>query len=369
MSGLRLIPTGTVFAPEDITFWFGKDSGRTLDEAIREASILVTTPHGGSALPAELREFVVEDYTERLQLDYTDCTTAPICRAWAAIDPAVLYVENPHPRLVRDPNRARPENVAGDLRTAIERVRAAGPDRPVDLTGVDAIRPVAFSFAPVLVIPDQDEELTRLTETFAAVAAHGLDVYERTRDTLRAAMFAAAFERTGSARALWHLAFHDTMNTTARPDGAIVGVRAPADRLPEVVSLSNRGDASGDRRVEDPVVTMLPEDIRALAIGYRDGFDVELADDVALNQPYLGSQEIIESGAFFDAWRGRAHAAGVRSGAVQAEFLREYLLGAAATAVLHEPGTDWPAPDAAHVLTLADACRDSWSAFRWMHEE
>ncbi len=78
---IRVVERGTVFTPDDITFWAGKGEGRTLEDALAEADILVSTPHGGSAMPEEVREFVVDDYTERLQLDYTDCTTAPIYRA------------------------------------------------------------------------------------------------------------------------------------------------------------------------------------------------------------------------------------------------------------------------------------------------
>lgn len=182
---IRVIERGTVFTPDDITFWAGKGEGRTLEDALAEADILVSTPHGGSAMTEEVGEFVVDDYTERLQLDYTDCTTAPICRAWAAIDPRVIYVENPHPRLIRDPNRAKLADVAATLREALRRVAEAGPGNRVDLTGVDAIRPVSFSFRPVLVVPESDAELTRLTKTFAAVAAAGLEVYERTRGHLQ----------------------------------------------------------------------------------------------------------------------------------------------------------------------------------------
>ena len=40
------------------------------------------------------------------------------------------------------------------------------------------------------------------------------------------------------------------MNHTAQPDGALCVERAPVDRLPNVVALSNRGDASGDVRTE-----------------------------------------------------------------------------------------------------------------------
>lgn len=369
MSAPAVIPRGTAFTPSEITYWAGKAHGRSLDEALREADVLVSTPHGGSAMPEEVREFVVPGYTRRLQFDYTDCTTAPICRRWAEIDPRIIYVENPHPRLIRDPNRARPADPATALREAILRVRAAGPGNHVDLTGVDAIRPVSFSFQPVLVIPGDDAELGRLTTTFAAAATLGLEVYESTRDRLRDEMLRRALQRSAEGRPgprnVWRLSFHDTMNTTTTPDGAVVVPRKPEDELPRIVALSNRGDRDGEPRDGDPFVTMAPEELRALAVAHRRAFGAaEGSDDVQLNKPYLGSQEIIDSGKAFADARPVTTAAGVRTGAVQAEFLREFLLGGAATDALHRAGTDWPDLDHGHVDRIARSCRAAWDDFR-----
>ena len=63
-------------------------------------------------------------------------------------DPRIVAVVNPHPRMVRDPNRPRPYDIRTQLRAAFERVAAAGPMNRVDLAGVDPIRPVTFSFFP-----------------------------------------------------------------------------------------------------------------------------------------------------------------------------------------------------------------------------
>ena len=291
-----LIPAGKTFTPDEITFF--KDKGtRTLEQAIAEADLLVSCPHSGDAVPAELAEFLAPEFTQRLQFDYSDRTTGPVVRAWAQVDPRIIYVENPHPRLLRDPNRPRPANLGAQLREAFNRVRDAGAWNKVDLTGVDTIRPVTFSFFPLLRVPDSDAELEAMVKAFESVAERGLGVYESTRNSIRNAMVAAASERVknGGRALVTTLSFHDTMNHTTTRDGAVNVLRAPADQLPDVVALSNRGDGQGNRRGED-VITMDAEALRALADCHRTGFDVAFDADVALNTPYLGSQEIIASG-------------------------------------------------------------------------
>jgi hypothetical protein len=104
--------------------------------------------------------------------------------------------------------------------------------------------------------------------------------------------------------------------------------------------------------------------VRRLAEAHRSGSEVADDEAVLLNQPYLGSQEILAAGAQFRELGLEADAAGLRLGAVQAEFLREYLLGAEATARLHEPGTDWVDEDRERVDALAHACKRAWDAFR-----
>ncbi|MEV0679018.1 N-formylglutamate amidohydrolase [Actinosynnema sp. NPDC050436] len=335
MSTPVLIPRGTRFTAEDITFYADRDR-RSPAEALAGADLVVACPHGGAAIPEELAGFLSPALTRRLQYDFTDCSTAPVVRRWAELDPGVVCVVNPHPRLVRDPNRARPDDLAAGLAEAFERVRAAGPGNRVDLSGCDAVRPVTFSFLPVFTGWSAE-----LAEVLAEVAAVGVDVYERTRDDLVARAGGATF-----------LSFHDTMNHTTRPDGAVAVPRPPADRLPPVVALSNRGDEHGEPRGPEPV-TMRPASLRALAAAHRVGFTVGDPDDVALNRPYLGSNEIVHTAARFP---------GVE--AVQAEFLREHLLGPEATARLRAPGTDWPDLCPARVSRLALACKASWDRYR-----
>lgn len=357
---LDLIPRGTVFAPQHITHYADAEH-RTLEQAIDEADVLVTTPHSGAAIPEELAEFLSPALTRRLQYDYSDVATASIVRRWAEIDPRIVAVINPHPRLIRDPNRAKPANVRADLTEAIKRVRDAGPWQPVDLSGVDAIRPVTFSFFPILEIPTTDDGLERLVNTFAETAMQGLEVYERTRELLTEAFIARGLERGG---VLTRLSFHDTMNTTTTREGAVNVPRAEADRLPAVVALSNRGDHQGAQRSQEDPVTMGAAAIHSLAQAHREGFDVADEAAVQLNQPYLGSQEIIAAGARFRQLEPEAAQAGLTLEAVQAEFLREYLLGEQATAELQNPGTEWIREDTAHIDRIAHACKRSWDAYR-----
>ncbi|QEO09599.1 N-formylglutamate amidohydrolase [Protaetiibacter larvae] len=357
-----LIPAGTVFAPDDITFFADREH-RSLEQAIAEADVLVSAPHAGSAIPAELDEFLAPEFTRRLQFDYTDVATEAIVRRWAEIDPRIVAIVNPHPRMVRDPNRARPDDIRPQLREAFARVAAAGPMNRVDLSGVDPIRPVTFSFFPLIRVPANEDEFERLAQAFETAAAHGLRVYEDTRDRLLERFVDGTLR--GERGAFTTLSFHDTMNTTTRIDGAVNVPREEKDELPPIVSLSNRGDLLGeDRGVEGDPVTMDPELLRELAEAHRIGFGATDPGDVLLNKPYLGSQEITQAGALFRTRAAEAAEAGVSLSAVQAEFLREYLLGEAATAVLHEPGTGWVEYDPAHIDALAHACRASWDAYR-----
>ncbi|CAM3256997.1 N-formylglutamate amidohydrolase [Nocardioides dubius] len=354
---------GRTFTAEEITFFAGRGE-RSLEEALSTAEVLVSCPHSGAAIPGELRPYLADGFTRRLQYDFTDCSTAPIVRRWAELDPSIVYVENPHPRLVRDPNRARPDDLADRLGEALRRVREAGPFQRVDLSGVDAIRPVTFSFFPMLAVPDDERGVADLVAAFVEAGSRGVDVYQRTREALQERLIDQALAGRSPSGSLTALSFHDTMNHTTTRDGAVNVERDPRDRLPAVVALSNRGTSTGDPRSEDPAVTMDPARVRLLAQAHREAFAVADAEDVALNQPYLGSQEIISSGARFAALGEAAHAAGVTFDAVQAEFLRELLLGAANAAHIAEPGVDWPEPDAAHVDRLAHQCAAAWQRYR-----
>ena len=101
------IPAGRTFGFDELVFWKGKGS-LPFNSAAARIDTIVLGPHAGARLPAELQPFVDPALTRRKQYDYSDAITSPLGRAWAAADPAVIFVECPHSRVVLDPNRAPP---------------------------------------------------------------------------------------------------------------------------------------------------------------------------------------------------------------------------------------------------------------------
>lgn len=373
------IPAGRTFGVGDMVFFAGRGE-RDLDDVLADIDLIVTGPHASAAFPEEMAPFVDARMTRRLQYDFTDISTSPVARRWAELDPRVLYIEDPHPRAVRDANRPRPDDLGATLRQAFERLVAAGEAKP-DLTGVDAIRPVTFGLRPVLVEPHDDAGWNAMVAAFEAAGALGVDRYERVRDELIERVIEAKLARLSSldptttseadwasATTLDHLSIHDTMNHTARSDGAICVERAPADRLPNVVALSNRGDGEGEVsvcagvgiRADVAVPTMDPARLRRIAGAYRSAFAADAPGDVALNRPYLGGHETQVIGPRLRALEplavvrtGDGPARQLRFGSWQNEFLREFLLGPEASAALMAPGREWAAPPAERVDWLA----------------
>lgn len=333
------ISAGTRFGIDEMVFFRDKGT-RDLDEVLAEIDVVVTGPHATAAFPAEMQPFVDPSLSQRLQYDFSDWSTSPVARHWAAIDPHVLYIEDPHPRAVRDANRPRPDDLLGTLRAAFDRIDGEPGGRPA-LGGVDAVRPVTFGYLPVLRRPDTEAEWHALGEALRVAGSHGVDVYESVRDDLlervvEAKLRRAAGDGHGAPVHLDVLSIHDTMNTTARPDGAICLERKPEDRLPALVALSNRGDALGERRAEAEPTSMPADRLRTIGEAYRQAFGVPV-DHVAYNRPYLGGHETQLAGPrLADLQQGP-----LRLGAWQNEFLREYLLGPDAVAAMSQPGHEW----------------------------
>ena len=390
---IEWIPEGTSFGEGDITF-FADKAQRSLDDALAQVDLIVTGPHASAAFPEELAPFVDARFTKRLQFDFTDVSTSPIARRWAEIDPHVLYIEDPHPRAVRDANRERPDDLLAGLKEAFDRLESAGESARPSLSGVDAIRPVTFGYLPVYRRPVDDSEWNRFHDALVTAGALGVDAYEHIRDRLIERVIEAKLARLAaldtattsvvewnSATHLDVLSIHDTMNHTARPDGAICLEREPEDRLPNVVALSNRGDLDGEVSPEpagamrDPVEvpTMPPERLRSIARAYRLAFDAHEPDDVAFNRPYRGGYETRRVGPRLRELEPRSivrtddgPVRRLRLGAWQNEFLREFLLGAESAAALMQPGLEWTTPPdervdwIAHRLRAAHALVRSW---------
>ncbi len=378
------IPPGTKFGADDMTFFVGHGE-RAIDDALADIDLIVTGPHASAAFPAELQPFVDVRLTKRLQYDFTDVSTSPIARRWAEIDPHVLYIEDPHPRAVRDANRPRPDDLVAGLREAFERLDEDAPTKRPSLTGVDAVRPVTFGYLPVFTKPRSDTEWNEFGAALATAGALGIDAYETVRDDLVQRVIEAKLRKLATLDpaactvADWNaathldlLSFHDTMNHTARPDGAICLERQPVDRLPNVVAVSNRGDAQGEVperddasiRGENDVTTMRPTRVRAIANAYRTVFDAWDSNDVALNRPYIGGHETTTAGPKLRALEPRAvvrtrggQPRSVQFGAFQNEFLREFLLGPESSGHLMEPGLDWVYPPDDRVQWLAERLR------------
>lgn len=374
------IPEGTRFGVDDMVFFQGKGE-RDIDDVLGQIDLIVTGPHATAAFPGEMRPFVASTLTQRLQYDFSDVSTAPVAQQWAAMDPKVLYIEDPHPRAIRDANRARPTDLLATIRDAFDRLAVAEPGARPSLAGVDAIRPVTFGYLPVLRRPETDDEWNQLGVALTTAGANGVDEYERVRDSLIERVVEAKLRRLmevdpatstvadwNSATRLNVLSIHDTMNHTARPDGAICLERPVADRLPQLVALSNRGDGRGELTPSDKgelrdgisVPSMEPALLRSIGAAYGIAFDMRGPDDVGYNRPYLGGHETqsvaprLQQLAPYAIVRPTGGSPRrLRLGAWQNEFLREFLLGDESAAVMKAPGDHWVGVPAQRIEWLA----------------
>jgi len=312
-------------------------------------------PHASADFPAELRPFVAPGLTRRQQFDYSDVIISAVGRAWAAADPHVAYVENPHSRLVLDPNRAPVADAGPGLRQFFATLARQRAGEKVSFAGMDTVRPVTFSGQPALREPGTEAEWSALIATLNDCAARGPNAYAAVRDALVEQVLAA---RPTGARVLL-LSLHDTMNTQILPDGAITRERPVADRLPWLANFGNRGDFAGEGPLDE--ITIAGTEMRRIADAYARAWDItDSARNTAilLNNPYKGAFETVHWGAKLRAL-GR-----VNLGMVQVEFLRETLLGPRVTASLHQPGKDWPAVDQVHLAETVGRLKQAGDSLR-----
>lgn len=365
---LSWIATGKRFGFEEMVFWSGK--GRESFATARDRfDLVITGPHASAGFPAELADFVPIEFTCRKQFDYSDLSMAPLARAWAEIDPSVLYIENPMSRLVLDPNRKPPDDIEPGLRDCFARLARAGQAGAAslpNLAGVDTVRPVTFAGEAVLREPANEAEWRHLLDALRDAGERGPRAYMRLRDEEIAGLLERRRALTASGKPvaeilpLHVMSLHDTMNAKCRSDGAIVLGRPPAERLPAIASLSNRGDEQGEPVGNEPV-TIAGSELRCIRDAWIKAFGLTpetIEASLGINRVYKGAQETIATGALLRSVRVD------QVGAYQVEFLRETLLGTANTEILRQPGTEWPSTDASHVRTLARCLQKAYDILR-----
>lgn len=370
-AALQWIPVGTQFKFEDMVTWAGKSPGQRFEEVAARIDTIIVGPHASAALPEELRPFISPNLTHRKQFDFSDVSTSHVGRAWAELDPRVVFVENPHARVVLDPNRARGEDPELHLREFYARLdQLRHGELGVSFAGLDAVRPVTFSLEDVLVEPDESNppehpgSWSSLVEALKSSALLGPLAYERALERVVALIVEA---RRG--KPVSFIGLHDTSNFKMRPDGAIVVERPEADRLPRIVNFGNLGDFIGDGPSVANTSLASGEMLRRTAEAWAQAFGVRpqgftypaqyaFQEDVSFNRPYAGGHEV-------RSWARRLFQNDdTNVVAFQVEFERDILLGPLASNALRQPGTSWPAVDHEHVHSVALKLRAAGDGLR-----
>ncbi|WP_404391814.1 hypothetical protein [Humibacillus xanthopallidus] len=393
--GLVWIPQGKTFGFDDLVFYRGKGEV-PFEEVAPRIDLILTGPHATAAIPRELEPLLEPGLTQRLQHDFSDMTTSDLCKRWVEVDERAVYVEFPHHRILFDPNRDWPADPEAGLREFFARRDAQARGENVSFNGVDSIRPVSFSGVPFLRRPESDAEWSALMGVITALGERGAKPYARVRDDVIAQVFEAKCAHLhgldldhatvadfNSARMLHVQCVHDTMNATVGPDGAVSHDKPRADWLPRIVSLGNRGDERGEPRpsadggllplVDVPIIDAAQ--FRSLQQALAFAFEVpheQLDDALALNSPYLGAFECQQIGRLLRTLepqgivrhKSQERVLSIRTGAYQAEFLRETLMGPTNVDHVRQPGTDWPETDHDHDVDLTRRLTTAYDILR-----
>ena len=398
--GLVWIPEGRRFGFDDLVHFAGKGEA-SFESVAGKVDLVLTGPHATAAIPRELDRFLSGGLTERQQHDFSDVTTSELCKRWAAADPRVVYVEFPHHRMLFDPNRDWPGDAEADLREFFARSDAQAAGGKVTFNGVDSIRPISFGGVPFLRRPHDEAGWRELMAVIDELGDRGARTYARTVDEVITRVFEAKCHHLHSldlesttpadlnaARALHVQCVHDTMNATVGPEGAVDRDKPRDDWLPRIVSLGNRGDERGEPRPDPDGAPLARADVptidgaafRSLQQALAIAFEVpsaDIQDALALNTPYLGAFECQRIGRLLRTLEPHGvvrHRSGekvlrIRTGAYQAEFLRETLLGSTNTAHVRRPGNDWPASDEEHHTELVGRLVRAYDVLRrWDHD-
>ena len=393
--GLVWVPEGKTFGFDDLVFHRGKGEV-PFEEIAPRIDLILTGPHATAALPRELAPFLEQGLTQRQQHDFSDMTTSDLCKRWVEVDEHAVYIEFPHHRILFDPNRDWPADPGAGLRAFFDRHDAKARGETVSFNGVDSIRPISFSGVPFLRRPTSDSEWAALMTVITDLGNRGARPYARVRDEVIATVFEAKCANLhdldvdtatvadfNSARMLHVQCVHDTMNATVGADGAVDHDKPEADWLPRIVSLGNRGDERGEPRppatggllplVDVPIIDAAQ--FRSLQQALAFAFEVphaQLDDALALNSPYLGAFECQQIGRLLRTLEpqgivrhgSQEKVLAIRTGAYQAEFLRETLMGATNVAHVRRPGTDWPETDHEHHVDLTRRLKTAYDILR-----
>lgn len=393
--GIVWIKENTFFGFSDIVTWAGKGK-LPFEKAAGKIDLVLTGPHSSAAIPMELKPFILENFTQRMQFDYSDVSTDAVAQRWAEIDEHVVYIRNPHSRLVFDQNRAPVENPEEQLRLIFKQVALKKAGQEASFSGIDSIRPVTFADHPVLKQPKNDAEWKHLIAIITTVAKKGSLAYASTRDKILETIFEKkcrllheidlravnAMELHGAC-CLNVQCIHDTMNAKAFSDGAVSDKKPAENCLPKIATLSNRGDHNGEIRPDSSggqldhinLLTCTGHDLRTLKRAFQLSFGIQekvLSDHLRLNFPYYGAWEVQKLGQvlkFMESHGQIAHGSGqgilsIKTGAYQSEFLREMLMGKINTKKIQTPGKTWPEPDTEHVDYLAQRFKKTYDILR-----
>jgi hypothetical protein len=389
------IERGRTFGFDDIVHYKDKAATDFSDVAGR-IDLVITGPHATGALPREVEPFLADGMTERIQYDFSDHTTGDLARSWANSDPRVVYIEYPHHRTMYDPNRPPPKDVAAELKEFWRLRRSEEGGAKVSYNGVDAVRPISFGGITFLREPATEGEWHQMAGLLGDVARQGALPYDavkrrvietiveaKSRNLAALDITTTTVPEWASARHLHVICLHDTMNTTITESGAVNVDRPRGERLPRIVSLGNRGDFRGEPRPptdgsklpQRDVVTMAGAAIRSVQTALQMSFGVPgsgIQEALALNQPYLGAFEVQDLGRLLRRLQDEAvvrHSSDegilrLTTGAYQAEFSRELLLGPRSTQVVQAPGVDWPDTDLDNIADIASRLASAYDLLR-----
>ena len=254
-------PHGTSFGFDDLVFYRGKGEVPFAEVAGR-IDLILTGPHATAALPTRARavprarphpapaaRLLRHDHERPVQALGRDRRARRLRRVPPPPDPV-----RPQPGLAGRPGgRAarvlRPAGCPGAWRECL-----------VQRGRLDPARLVQRGALPASSRRD-DAEWSALMGVITDLGERGARPYARIRDEVIETVFEAKCVRLhaldldrctvadfNSARMLHVQCVHDTMNATVGPDGAVDRDKPPADWLPRIVSLGNRGDERGEPR-------------------------------------------------------------------------------------------------------------------------